>query len=106
LVFARVLCYFLGFYCKGNFDLSINLDTAMKETSAKRVFLVSVSITLLLHFVASGAGQAAESRPTSQVEWEKVLKAAEAEDEVVVYEEKIGVRELLLMALMKKYSDP
>lgn len=25
---------------------------------------------------------------------------------VVVYEEKIGVRELLLMALMKKYSDP
>jgi hypothetical protein len=76
------------------------------ETSVKRVFLFGVSITLLLHFVASGPGRSAESRPTWQVEWDKTLKAAEAEGEVVVYEEKIEVRELLLIALMKKYSDP
>ena len=57
----------------------------MKETSVKRLFLFNVSITLLLLFVASGAGRAAESRPAWQVEWEKALKAAEAEGEVVVY---------------------
>jgi len=51
----------------------------------KRVFLFSVSITLLHLFVASGAGRAGESRATWQVEWEKTLKAAEAEGEVTVY---------------------
>src|SRR4029453_15067294 len=56
----------------------------MKETSVNRVFLFSVSITLLL-FVTSGAGRAAEPKPNWQVEWEKVLKAAEAEGEVTVY---------------------
>ena len=55
----------------------------MKKTSVKRVFLYSVSIALL--FVAGGAGRAAESKPTWQVEWEKALKAAEAEGEVTVY---------------------
>jgi ABC-type Fe3+ transport system substrate-binding protein len=50
----------------------------------KQVVLLSATITLLL-FVASGAGRAAESRPTWQVEWEKALKAAEAEGEVTVY---------------------
>lgn len=62
----------------------------MKETSGlcstkKRVFLVGVSIILLLLFVACGAARAAESRPTWQVEWEKTLKAAEAEGEITVY---------------------
>ena len=57
----------------------------MKETSVKRVLILSVSITLCLHFVAGGAGQAGESRATWQVEWEKTLKAAEAEGEVTVY---------------------
>ena len=57
----------------------------MKETSVKRVFLFGVSITLLLLFVANGAGRAGESRPTWQVEWDKSLKAAEAEGEVTVY---------------------
>ena len=56
----------------------------MKETSVKRVLLFSVSIAFLL-FVTSRAGSAAESRPTWQVEWEKTLKAAEAEGEVTVY---------------------
>ena len=51
----------------------------------KRVFLFGVSIILLLHFVANGAGRAGESRPAWQVEWEKTLKAAEAEGEVTVY---------------------
>ena len=44
-----------------------------------------MSIILLLVFVASAAARAAESRPTWQVEWEKTLKAAEAEGEVTVY---------------------
>ena len=62
----------------------------MKETSEvcstkQRVFLVGVSIILLLLFVAGAAARAAESRPTWQVEWEKTLKAAEAEGEVTVY---------------------
>ena len=57
----------------------------MKETSVKRVFRLGVSIILLLHFVANGAGRAAESRTAWQVEWEKTLKAAEAEGEVTVY---------------------
>ena len=51
----------------------------------KRVLLSGVSIILLLHFVGSGAGRAGESRATWQVEWEKTLKAAEAEGEVTVY---------------------
>jgi hypothetical protein len=57
----------------------------VKETSVKRVFLFGVSIILLLFFVAGGAGRAGESRPGWQVEWEKTLKAAEAEGEVTVY---------------------
>jgi ABC-type Fe3+ transport system substrate-binding protein len=46
--------------------------------------LLSATITLLL-FVVRGAGGAAESTPTWQVEWEKTLKAAEGEGEVAVY---------------------
>jgi ABC-type Fe3+ transport system substrate-binding protein len=57
----------------------------MKETTVKRGFLFSVSIILLIHFVASGPGRAGESRSGWQVEWEKALKAAEAEGEVTVY---------------------
>jgi hypothetical protein len=49
-----------------------------------RVLLFSVSITLLL-LVACGAALAADSRTTWQVQWEKTLKAAEAEGEVTVY---------------------
>jgi hypothetical protein len=56
----------------------------MKETSVKRVLLFSVSIAFLL-FVTSRAGSATESRPTWQVDWERTLKAAEAEGEVTVY---------------------
>jgi ABC-type Fe3+ transport system substrate-binding protein len=52
--------------------------------AGKQVGLLSATITLLLFF-ASGAGGAAESRTTWQVEWEKTLKAAEAEGEVTVY---------------------
>ena len=63
----------------------LRLSHPMKETSAKQVFLFCVSIILLLHFVAGGAGRAAESKPNWQVEWEKALKAAEAEGEVTVY---------------------
>ena len=51
----------------------------------KRLSLVSASITLLHLFFASGAAPAAEFRPSWQVEWEKTLKAAEAEGEVAVY---------------------
>jgi hypothetical protein len=63
--------------------------TPMTETSVvgltvKRLFLFSLSLNLPLFF-ASAAGRAAESRPTWQVEWEKALKAAEAEGEVTVY---------------------
>jgi ABC-type Fe3+ transport system substrate-binding protein len=50
----------------------------------KQVVLLSATITLLL-FVVSRAGGAAESRPTWQIEWEKALRAAEAEGEVTVY---------------------
>jgi ABC-type Fe3+ transport system substrate-binding protein len=50
----------------------------------KRVFPLSATISLLL-LLASGAGRAAEPKPTWQVEWEKTLKAAEAEGEVTVY---------------------
>jgi iron(III) transport system substrate-binding protein len=62
----------------------------MKEPSEvcstkKRVFVDGVSIILLLLFVGGRAARAAESRPTWQVEWEKTLKAAEAEGEVTVY---------------------
>jgi hypothetical protein len=61
----------------------------MKETSGvclhgKRVFLVSVVFTLHL-LAANGLARAAESRSTWQVDWEKTLKAAEAEGEVTVY---------------------
>jgi ABC-type Fe3+ transport system substrate-binding protein len=49
----------------------------------KRVFLLSLVLLHLL--VASGAARAAESKPAWQVEWEKALKAAEAEGEVTVY---------------------
>jgi hypothetical protein len=58
---------------------------ARKETSVKRVLLFSVIITLLLLFVTSEAGRAAESRPAWQVEREKALKAAQAEGEVTIY---------------------
>jgi ABC-type Fe3+ transport system substrate-binding protein len=50
----------------------------------KQVGLLSATITLLLFVVGRAAG-AAESRPTWQIEWEKTLKAAEAEGEVTVY---------------------
>src|SRR5262245_61501756 len=63
----------------------LQLSHPMKETSARQVFLFCASIILLLHFVAGGAGRAAESKPNWQVEWEKALKAAEAEGEVTVY---------------------
>jgi hypothetical protein len=78
----------------------------VKERSVKRVFVFGVSIALLLLFVPSGAGRAGESRPGWKVEWDKTLKAAEAEGEGRGLRGKIGVRELLLMALMKKCSDP
>ena len=51
----------------------------------KRLSLVSASITLLHLFFASGAAPAAEFGPSWQFEWEKTLKAAEAEGEVAVY---------------------
>ena len=57
----------------------------MKETSVKRVFLFSVSITLLFSSSRAEQERAGESRPGWQVEWEKALKAAEAEGEVTVY---------------------
>jgi iron(III) transport system substrate-binding protein len=50
----------------------------------QRVFFFSLTIAVLL-LVASAGGEAAESKPTWQVEWEKTLKAAEAEGEVAVY---------------------
>jgi iron(III) transport system substrate-binding protein len=61
----------------------------MKETSGdclteKRVFLVSVVLTLHL-LAANGLGRAADSRSTWQLDWEKTLKAAEAEGEITVY---------------------
>ena len=56
----------------------------MVSIIGKQVVLLSATITLLL-CVTSGAGGAAESRPTWQIEWEKTLKAAEAEGEVTVY---------------------
>jgi hypothetical protein len=46
---------------------------------------VAVCFIFVYFFVASGAGRAAESRQTWQVDWEKTLKAAEAEGEVTVY---------------------
>ena len=63
----------------------MSLNTAVKETTLKRGFLFSVSIILLIHFVASGPGRAGESRSGWQVEWEKALKTAEAEGEVTAY---------------------
>jgi ABC-type Fe3+ transport system substrate-binding protein len=60
----------------------------MKEGSVvsivgKRVFLLTATIALFF-LVASGDTRAAESG-LGQVEWEKTLKAAEAEGEVTVY---------------------
>jgi hypothetical protein len=46
---------------------------------------VAVCFIFVYFFVASGAGRAAESRQSWQVEWEKTLKAAETEGEVTVY---------------------
>src|SRR5215510_254117 len=63
----------------------LRLSHPMKETSAKRIFLFSVSITLVFLFFTGEAGRAAEPKPNWQVEWEKALKAAEAEGEVTVY---------------------
>jgi ABC-type Fe3+ transport system substrate-binding protein len=57
----------------------------VKKTSLKRALLLGVSITFLLHFGGSGLGRAAESRSAWQVEWDKALRAAEAEGEVTVY---------------------
>jgi ABC-type glycerol-3-phosphate transport system substrate-binding protein len=48
-------------------------------------FLINFSFILLYLLIASGAARAAESKPTWQVEWEKTMKAAEAEGEVAVY---------------------
>ena len=52
--------------------------------TVSRVLLVGVTISLFF-LVASKTGRAAESRLTWEVEWEKALKAAEAEGEVTVY---------------------
>src|SRR6476646_227258 len=54
-------------------------DRSMVSLSPRRLFLISLTVTLLLA-VASGAGGAAESR---QSEWDKTLKLAETE--VAVY---------------------
>jgi ABC-type Fe3+ transport system substrate-binding protein len=61
----------------------------MKERSVvsiigKRVFVLTAAIALFF-LVASADARAAQSGPTWQVEWEKTLKAAEAEGEVAVY---------------------
>ena len=59
-------------------------EAAVVTLTVNRLFLFRLTISLLL-FVATQAGGAAESGPTWQVEWEKTLKAAEAEGEVTVY---------------------
>jgi iron(III) transport system substrate-binding protein len=51
----------------------------------RRVFLLSVALTSLLFLVSNVAAPAAEPRAAWHVEWEKTLKAAEAEGEVAVY---------------------
>ena len=53
--------------------------------AVKRISLVSAGLTLLFFSISSGAAPAAESRPAWQLEWEKTVKAAEAEGEVTVY---------------------
>src|SRR6266545_974585 len=63
---------------------------AMKETSGicsmlRRKLLTNFSFTLLHLLIGSAAARAAESRPAWQVEWEKTMRAAEAEGEVAVY---------------------
>ena len=70
------------FIVKGNLTF-INLNGPVKETSVKRVFVFATGIILLLHVIANGAGRAGEFRATWQVEWEKTLKAVEAEGEAL-----------------------
>lgn len=48
-------------------------------------FKVCLSITLLALWIAGGVARAAEPKAAWRVEWEKALKAAEAEGEVTVY---------------------
>jgi iron(III) transport system substrate-binding protein len=54
-------------------------------SKASRVFLLSMSITLLCLWPGIGGLRAGESKALWQVEWEKTLKAAETEGEVAVY---------------------
>src|ERR687898_1824466 len=57
----------------------------MFSCKSKQLFLLTMSIAQLYVLVGDGAASAGESQAAWQVEWEKTLKAAEAEGEVAVY---------------------